>query len=239
MPGPQRPGSEDRGQGDKSVKKIKQETAEDFYSVPKAQLAAGVGTDSGLASHSVSQSPKPNNSLSHHALPHKPLQLDADCLVGGVSSSLLGHSFPHKPLRGSISSSVSKPSMMSTSSPRHQDLSSVSTQGLSTLPGAGSELMEDLLNHGGSEGPLGNLTPSSPSGMNPDLDLLGAETKGEATGTVNLSLSLSLALFSLLLPSLSVCVCVTTLVLLSYINKHNQLSQKGPSPFLSGVPEST
>ncbi|XP_036832453.1 uncharacterized protein KIAA1958 isoform X2 [Oncorhynchus mykiss] len=181
MPGPQRPGSEDRGQGDKSVKKIKQETAEDFYSVPKAQLAAGVGTDSGLASHSVSQSPKPNNSLSHHALPHKPLQLDADCLVGGVSSSLLGHSFPHKPLRGSISSSISKPSMMSTSSPRHQDLSSVSTQGLSTLPGAGSELMEDLLNHGGSEGPLGNLTPSSPSGMNPDLDLLGAETKGEAT----------------------------------------------------------
>ncbi|XP_064873233.1 uncharacterized protein KIAA1958 isoform X4 [Oncorhynchus nerka] len=181
MPGPQRPGSEDRGQGDKSVKKIKQETAEDFYTVPKAQLAAGVGTDSGLASHSVSQSPKPNNSLSHHALPHKPLQLDADCLVGGVSSSLLGHSFPHKPLRGSISSSVSKPSMMSTSSPRHQDLSSVSTQGLSTLPGASSELMEDLLNHGGSEGPLGNLTPSSPSGMNPDLDLLGAETKGEAT----------------------------------------------------------
>ncbi|XP_031658578.1 uncharacterized protein KIAA1958 isoform X1 [Oncorhynchus kisutch] len=184
MPGPQRPGSEDRGQGDKSVKKIKQETAEDFYTVPKAQLAAGVGTDSGLASHSVSQSPKPNNSLSHHALPHKPLQLDADCLVGGVSSSLLGHSFPHKPLRGSISSSVSKPSMMSTSSPRHQDLSSVSTQGLSTLPGAGSELMEDLLNHGGSEGPLGNLTPASPSGMNPDLDLLGAETKGEATDVI-------------------------------------------------------
>ncbi|XP_029566428.1 uncharacterized protein KIAA1958 isoform X1 [Salmo trutta] len=182
MPGPQRPGSEDRGQGDKSVKKIKQETAEDYYTVPKAQLAAGVGTDSGLASHSVSQSPKPNNnSLSHHALPHKPSQLDADCLVGGVSSSVLGRSFPHKPLRGSISSSVSKPSMMSTSSPRHQDLSSVSTQGLSTLPGAGSELMEDLLKHGGSEGPLGNLTPSSPSGMNPDLDLLGAETKGEAT----------------------------------------------------------
>uniref|UniRef100_A0A673Z985 Uncharacterized protein n=1 Tax=Salmo trutta TaxID=8032 RepID=A0A673Z985_SALTR len=148
MPGPQRPGSEDRGQGDKSVKKIKQETAEDYYTVPKAQLAAG---------------------------------LDADCLVGGVSSSVLGRSFPHKPLRGSISSSVSKPSMMSTSSPRHQDLSSVSTQGLSTLPGAGSELMEDLLKHGGSEGPLGNLTPSSPSGMNPDLDLLGAETKGEAT----------------------------------------------------------
>ncbi|KAM9519286.1 uncharacterized protein kiaa1958 isoform 1-T2 [Salvelinus alpinus] len=179
MPGPQRPGSEDRGQGDKSVKKIKQETAEDYYTVPKAQLAAGVGTDSGMASHSVSQSSKPNHSLSHHALPHKPSQLDADCLVGGVSSSLLGHSFPHKPLRGSVSSSGSKPSMMSTSSPRHQDLSSVSTQGLSTLPGAGSELMEDLLKPGGSEGPLGNLTPSSPSGMNPDL--LEAETKGEAT----------------------------------------------------------
>ncbi|XP_055729590.1 uncharacterized protein LOC129818072 isoform X2 [Salvelinus fontinalis] len=179
MPGPQRPGSEDRGQGDKSVKKIKQETAEDYYTVPKAQLAAGVGTDSGMASHSVSQSPKPNNSLSHHALPHTPFQLDADCLVGGVSSSLLGRSFPHKPLRGSISSSVSKPSMMSVGSPRHQDLSSVSTQGLSTLPGAGSELMEDLLKHGGSEGPLGTLTPSSPSGMNPDL--LEAETKGEAT----------------------------------------------------------
>eukprot|EP00063_Salmo_salar_P028052 XP_014002887.1 PREDICTED: uncharacterized protein LOC106572866 [Salmo salar] len=183
MPGPQRPGSEDRGQGDKSVKKIKQETSEDYYTVPKAQLAAVVGTDSGLASHSVSQSPKPNNnnSLSHHALPHKPSQLDADCLVGGVSLSVLGRSFPHKPLRGSISSSVSKPSMMGASSPRHQDLSSVSTRDLSTLPGAGSELMEDLLKHGGSEGTLGNMTPSSPSGMNPDLDLLGAETKGEAT----------------------------------------------------------
>nr|XP_023994033.1 uncharacterized protein KIAA1958 homolog [Salvelinus alpinus] len=175
MPGPQRPGSEDRGQEDKSVKKIKQETAEEYYTVPKAQLAAGGCTDSGMASDSVSQSSKPNHSLSHHALPHKPSQLDADCLVGGVSSSLLGRSLPHKPLRGS----VSKPSMMSTSSPRHQDLSSVSTQGLSTLPGAGSELMEDLLKPGGSEGPLGNPTPSSLSGMNPDL--LEAETKGEAT----------------------------------------------------------
>ncbi|KAK6316516.1 hypothetical protein J4Q44_G00140400 [Coregonus suidteri] len=154
--------------GSESVKRIKQETAEDTG--PIAQLAAAPA---------VSQSPKPDNS--HHALPHKPYQLDT--LVGGVSSSLLGgRSFPQKPL----SSSVSKPPMMSTGSPRHHDPSSLSTQALSTLPGAGSELMEglapeDLLKPGGSEGPFGYLTPSSPSGMKAELDLLGAETKGEAT----------------------------------------------------------
>ncbi|XP_038843365.1 uncharacterized protein LOC120042618 isoform X2 [Salvelinus namaycush] len=185
IPGPQGPGSEDRGHGDKSVKKIKQETAEECYTVPKAQLAAGGCTDSGMASDSVSQSPKPNNSLSQlslsHTSPHKPFPKAADCLGGGGGvSSPLGHSSPNirlldKPLRGS----VSKPSMMSVGSPRHQDSSSVSTQCLRTLPGAGSELSEDLLKPGGSEGPFGDLTPSSPSGMNSDL--LGAETKGEVT----------------------------------------------------------
>nr|XP_023992032.1 uncharacterized protein LOC112069010 [Salvelinus alpinus] len=179
IPGPQGPGSEDRGHGDKSVKKIKQETAEEYYTVPKAQLAAGGCTDSGMASDSVSQSSKPNHSLSHTS-PHKPFPKAADCLGGGGVSSPLGHSSPHirlldKPLRGS----VSKPSMMSVGSPRHQDSSSVSTQCLRTLPGAGSELSEDLLKPGGSEGPFGDLTPSSPSGMNSDL--LGAETKGEVT----------------------------------------------------------
>ncbi|KAK6322906.1 hypothetical protein J4Q44_G00076980 [Coregonus suidteri] len=179
------PGSED-----KSVKKIKQETAEEYYTGPKDQLAAGGGTDSGLASHSVSQSPKPNNSQSQlslsHASPHKPSLKDADCLGGGVSWSPLGCSSPHipmlaKPLRGFTSSSVSKPSVMSSGSPRHQDPSSGSTQRLRTLPGAAGELMEDLLKPGGSEGPFGDLTPSCLSGMNPDLDLIGAETKGEAT----------------------------------------------------------
>ncbi|CAB1351940.1 unnamed protein product [Coregonus sp. 'balchen'] len=134
------PGSED-----KSVKKIKQETAEEYYTGPKDQLAAGGGTDSGLASHSVSQSPKPNNSQSQlslsHASPHKPSLKDADCLGGGVSWSPLGCSSPHipmlaKPLRGFTSSSVSKPSVMSSGSPRHQDPSSGSTQRLRTLPGA-------------------------------------------------------------------------------------------------------
>ncbi|XP_055717219.1 uncharacterized protein LOC129810571 isoform X2 [Salvelinus fontinalis] len=187
IPGPQGPGSEDRGHGDKSVKKIKQETAEEYYTVPKAQLAAGGCSDSGMASDSVSQSPKPNNSLSQlslsHTSPHKPFPKAADFLGGGGGggvSSPLGHSSPHirlldKPLRGF----VSKPSMMSVGSPRHQDSSSVSTQCLRTLPGAGSELSEDLLKPGGSEGPFGDLTPSSPSRMNSDL--LGAETKGEVT----------------------------------------------------------
>uniref|UniRef100_A0A4W5LQ35 Uncharacterized protein n=1 Tax=Hucho hucho TaxID=62062 RepID=A0A4W5LQ35_9TELE len=186
MPGPQGPGSEDRGHGDKSVKKIKQETAEEYYTVPKAQQAAGGGTDSGMASDSVSQSTKPDNSLSQlclsHTSPHKPLPKDSDCFGGGVSSSPLGHSSPHirllaKPLQGS----VSKPSVMSSGSPRHQDSSLGSTHCPRTLPGAAIELSEDLLKPGGSEGPFGDLTPSSPSGMNPDLDLLGAETKGEAT----------------------------------------------------------
>ncbi|XP_029548321.1 uncharacterized protein LOC115149523 isoform X2 [Salmo trutta] len=187
MPGSQGPGSEDRGHGDKSVKKIKQETAEEYYTVPKAQLAVGGCTNSGMASDSVSQSPNPNNSLSQlslsHTSPHKPSPKAADCLGGGGVSSPLGHSSPHipllaKPLRGS----VSKPSStMSSGSPRHHDSSSVSTQCLRTLPGAAIELSEDLLKPGGSEGPFGDLTPSSPSGMNSDLDLLGAETKGVAT----------------------------------------------------------
>uniref|UniRef100_A0A6Q2Z1T8 Si:ch211-126i22.5 n=2 Tax=Esox lucius TaxID=8010 RepID=A0A6Q2Z1T8_ESOLU len=203
MPGPQRPGSEDRAQGDKPVKRIKQETAEDYYTVANAQLAAAAGTNSGLTSHS-SQSPKPNNPqprMPQPGLPPKPTQLDADSLgggVGGVASSLLGlgRSSPHipmlaKPLRGSVSGSVLKPSAMNSGSPRHQDSSSGSTQGLSTLTGAAGEMIEgltseDLLKPGGTEGPFGDLTPSSPIGMNSDLDLmaahdLGADTKEEAT----------------------------------------------------------
>ncbi|KAJ8007494.1 hypothetical protein DPEC_G00118080 [Dallia pectoralis] len=200
--GPQRPGSEDRVQGDKPVKRIKEETSEDYYTVANAQLAAA-GTNSGLVSHS-SQSPKPNNSQSHLSQPglqHKPTQLDADCLggaIGGLSSSPLGpgRSSPHTPmlaksLRDSVSGSAHKPSAMKSGSPTHQDSSTVSTQGLSTLPRAAGEMIEglaseDLLKPGGTEGPFGNLTPSSPIGMNSDLDLmavhdLGVETKEEAT----------------------------------------------------------
>ncbi|XP_010885890.1 uncharacterized protein KIAA1958 homolog isoform X5 [Esox lucius] len=209
MPGPQRPGSEDRAQGDKPVKRIKQETAEDYYTVANAQLAAAAGTNSGLTSHS-SQSPKPNNPqprMPQPGLPPKPTQLDADSLgggVGGVASSLLGlgRSSPHipmlaKPLRGSVSGSVLKPSAMNSGSPRHQDSSSGSTQGLSTLTGAAGEMIEgltseDLLKPGGTEGPFGDLTPSSPIGMNSDLDLmaahdLGADTKEEATVLTDLA----------------------------------------------------
>lgn len=202
MPGQQRPG--DRT-GDNLVKKIKQETAEDYYTVANAQLAAG--TDSGQVAHSVSQLQKPNpqsqSSLSH-TLPHKSSHVDGDSL--GVSASTMGRSSPHTPKlpHGPASSSQSKPPL-NHASPGLQDLplgpiQSFSTAGAaSQLPGP-TELMEglasdDLLKSGGTTEAFGDLS-SSPDGLNSDLDLMAAqalcaatEPKREATGTVHLFLS--------------------------------------------------
>ncbi|XP_030623762.1 uncharacterized protein kiaa1958 [Chanos chanos] len=178
------PGTGSEDSTDPSVKKIKQERAEDYYTVANPQLPGG--PESTQSSSGVSQSPKPNShtrpssrsSLSHSGH-HKAPSVDGDSL--GVSSSPLGSSSPHapsmaKPMRVPHHSSQCKQPLNLTPGPN---------QSMAALHHPGkTELIESLPNDDLTKSalPFGDM----PGGINPELDLLAAQAlsadpKGDAT----------------------------------------------------------
>ncbi|XP_028828415.1 uncharacterized protein KIAA1958 isoform X2 [Denticeps clupeoides] len=84
-PPPPQGGSSDEGAGDPLVKKIKEETSEDYYTV--------AGAEAGHSSAGVSRSRPPSRSSPCRPLPHKPPSPDGDS--AGVSPP--GNSSPYDP----------------------------------------------------------------------------------------------------------------------------------------------
>lgn len=160
---------------DPGAKKIKQERAEDYYTVANAQAQA---TSGGAPSSSISQSPKPTSQIrpsSRSSAPHNPQLLEDGDLVG-VSSSPLENSSSSltKHMHMPISGSQSRTHMNSHMNPAHN-------QGTSSLSQPGRSDMVEVLPNGDFSLPF-----EDPSGVgHPEMDILAAqslsaEPKGDA-----------------------------------------------------------
>lgn len=196
------PGADERS-GDPVLKKIKQETSEDYYTVANAQLAGAAVSEGGPSSTVVSQSPRPSSQTrpsSLSSLSHKPSSMDGDS--AGVSPLPTGSSSsPHpqsmlRPMRAPIHCAQSKAPGQSSSAP---------ASGALHLPGK-SEMLDRMPGDelAKSSVPYGDLG----TGLNPDLDLmavqaLNADSRAEASGKVLHLLSSLFFLFS----SFFLCFC--------------------------------
>ncbi|XP_058268768.1 uncharacterized protein KIAA1958 isoform X1 [Hemibagrus wyckioides] len=160
---------------DPGAKKIKQERAEDYYTVANAQAQAN---SEGAPSSSISQSPKPTSQIrpsSRSSAPHNPQLLEDGDLVG-VSSSPLENSSSSltKHMHMPISGSQSRTHINSHMNPAHN-------QGTSSLSQPGRSDMVEVLPNGDFSLPF-----EDPSGVvHPEMDILAAqslsaEPKGDA-----------------------------------------------------------
>ncbi|XP_048114983.1 uncharacterized protein KIAA1958 isoform X1 [Alosa alosa] len=166
--------------GDPVLKKIKQETAEDYYTVANAQLAAGMLSEGGPSSTVVSQSPRPSSLTrpsSHSSLSHKLSSVDGDSL--GVSPLPMGSSSsPHpqtmlRPMRAPTHTAQSKAPGQSSGAPAGALSLPSKSELLDRMPG------DELAKSAVSYGDLGG-------GLNPELDLmtgqaLNADSRAEAS----------------------------------------------------------
>ncbi|XP_048114984.1 uncharacterized protein LOC125304614 isoform X2 [Alosa alosa] len=172
--------------GDPVLKKIKQETAEDYYTVANAQLAAGMLSEGGPSSTVVSQSPRPSSLTrpsSHSSLSHKLSSVDGDSL--GVSPLPMGSSSsPHpqtmlRPMRAPTHTAQSKAPGQSSGAPAGALSLPSKSELLDRMPG------DELAKSAVSYGDLGG-------GLNPELDLmtgqaLNADSRAEASGCLGYS----------------------------------------------------
>ena len=184
-------GAAEERAGDPAIKKIKQETSEDYYTVANAQLAAG--SEGGPSSTVVSQSPRPSSHTrpsSLSSLSHKPSSMDGDSL--GVSPLPTGSSSsPHpqsmvRPMRAPFHSAQSKAPSQSSSAPAGALHLPSKSELLDRMPG--DELAKSSV-------PYGDLGTA----INTDLDLMAAQTlnadsRADASGKV-LRLFFSVFLF--------------------------------------------
>lgn len=151
---------------DRAVKRIKQEAAEDYYTVANGQLAPATGSG-----------PKPPNASTRpylgHVLPNKPPSGEGDCLV---ASSPLCSTSPNTSLAKPARAPAPQPS------PRDQELGPEPTQSLNSqgeMRPAGpspSDLLlgsEELLRAGAAG--LGELKP--------ELELMAPHTLASSTDT--------------------------------------------------------
>ncbi|XP_031434159.1 uncharacterized protein KIAA1958 isoform X2 [Clupea harengus] len=161
-------GAAEERAGDPAIKKIKQETSEDYYTVANAQLAAG--SEGGPSSTVVSQSPRPSSHTrpsSLSSLSHKPSSMDGDSL--GVSPLPTGSSSsPHpqsmvRPMRAPLHSAQSKAPSQSSSAPAGALHLPSKSELLDRMPG--DELAKSSV-------PYGDLGTA----INTDLDLMAAQT---------------------------------------------------------------
>ncbi|XP_037403212.1 uncharacterized protein KIAA1958 isoform X1 [Pygocentrus nattereri] len=170
--GPKGPASGDCG--DTGAKKIKQERAEDYYTVANAQIPGG--SEGPQPCSGVSHSPRPNSQTRPSSISsahHRPSSMDGDSV--GVSSSPLENISPSlaKPAHAPVSGSQSRTHMNSNPA--------ASQSAASTSRPGKSDLVESLPN-GDFEISFGD---SSVTG-NPEMDILaeqalGAEAKGDGT----------------------------------------------------------
>ncbi|XP_026863781.2 uncharacterized protein KIAA1958 isoform X2 [Electrophorus electricus] len=155
---------------DPEAKKIKQERAEDYYTVANPQNPGDM--ELAQSCSVASQSPKPNSQTrpsSRLSAIHKPSSVDGDSV--GVSSSPHDNPSPSvsKPPRAPVGSSQSK---------THMNLNPTAGQ---NRPGR-SDLVEGLPN-----GDFGLSFGDVPVAANPEMDILAAqalsaEAKGHGTG---------------------------------------------------------
>ncbi|XP_072514489.1 uncharacterized protein [Salminus brasiliensis] len=160
--------------GDPEAKKIKQERAEDYYTVANSQIPGG--SEGPHPSAGLSQLPRPNSQTrpsSRSSAHQRPSSIDGDSV--GVSLSPLNNSSPSvsKPMRTPGSSSHSKTHMNSTPVASH-------SAAASNRPGK-SDLIESLPN-GDFDVAFGDASVT----VNPEMDILaeqalGADAKGEGT----------------------------------------------------------
>ncbi|XP_027018226.1 uncharacterized protein KIAA1958 isoform X1 [Tachysurus fulvidraco] len=149
---------------DPGTKKIKQERAEDYYTVANAQAAS-----EGAPSSSISQSPKPNSQIrpsSRTSAPHNPQLLEDRDLLG-VSSSPPENSSSSatKHLHTPISGSQSRTHMNSHMIPGNN-------QSTSSLSQPGRSDMVEVLPNGDFSLPF-----EDPSGVvHPEMDILAAQS---------------------------------------------------------------
>lgn len=171
--GPKGPVSEDRG--DPGAKKIKQERAEDYYTVANAQIPGG--SEGPQTSSGVSQSPRPNSQvrpLSRSSVHHRPSSMDGDS--GGVSVSPLDNTSPSvaKPSRAPGSSSQSK---------SHMNSNPAASQSAATSGRPGKTDMVESIPNGDFEMSFGDTTVP----VHPEMDILeeqalGTDAKEDGTG---------------------------------------------------------
>ncbi|KAL7847871.1 hypothetical protein AOLI_G00225890 [Acnodon oligacanthus] len=171
--GPKGPASGDCG--DTGAKKIKQERAEDYYTVANAQIPGG--SEGPQPCSGVSHSPRPNSQTRPSSISsahHRPSSMDGDSV--GVSSSPLENVSPSvaKPPHAPVSGSQSRTHMNSHPA--------ASQSAASTSRPGKSDLVESLPN-GDFEI---SFEDASVTG-NPEMDILaeqalGAEAKGDGTG---------------------------------------------------------
>ncbi|XP_076875220.1 uncharacterized protein kiaa1958 isoform X1 [Brachyhypopomus gauderio] len=155
---------------DPEAKKIKQERAEDYYTVANPQIPGDL--ELAQPCNIASQSPKPNSQThpsSRLSAVHKPCSVDGDSV--GVSSSPVDNPSPSvsKPPRAPVGSSQSK---------AHMNLNLTANQ---IRPGR-SDLVEGLPN-----GDFGLSFGDVAVVANPEMDILAAqalsaESKGDGTG---------------------------------------------------------
>ncbi|XP_026798495.2 uncharacterized protein KIAA1958 isoform X1 [Pangasianodon hypophthalmus] len=160
---------------DPGAKKIKQERAEDYYTVANAQAQAA---SEGAPSCSISQSPKPTSQIrpsSRSSAPHNPQLLEDGDLVG-VSSSPPENSSSSvtKHMHTPISGSQNRTHMNSHMNP-------AANQSAASLSQPGRSDMVEVLPNGDFSLPF-----EDPSGVvHPEMDILAAqslsaEPKGDA-----------------------------------------------------------
>ncbi|KAK3522207.1 hypothetical protein QTP70_032771 [Hemibagrus guttatus] len=150
---------------DPGAKKIKQERAEDYYTVANAQAQAAL---EGAPSSSISQSPKSTSQIrpsSRSSAPHNSQLLEDGDLVGVSSSPLENSSSLTKHMHNSISGSQSRTHMNSHMNPAHN-------QGTSSLSQPGRSDMVEVLPNGDFSLPF-----EDPSGVvHPEMDILAAQS---------------------------------------------------------------
>lgn len=162
------PSSDDSA--DPGPKKIKQERAEDYYTVANAQAQAQASSE-GLPSCSVSQSPKATSQIrpsSRSSVPHNP-QLLEDGDLEGISSS------PPQ----NCASSLTKHTHMPISGPQsraqmNSHMNPAANQSTPSLSQPGRSDMVEVLPNGDFSLPF-----EDPSGVvHPEMDILSAQSLG-------------------------------------------------------------